>query len=139
MKRGMLQVLREYLPKIKEEEERLDRKYAIRGQIIHIGDYPVDRMLEQNIHFFNLQRELLTYSLEELITFQAVMYFGRDIDPGEGAFKKTLESQKSRNEDKKEIVKTILEKTAVLERYIKDATWKLDSEGINIEDLFIVK
>jgi hypothetical protein len=128
----VIQTILAAIPSIREESERLNKKYGIdpTRPLSPGGEGAVARMSERNVSEDKLRDALFACDEKSLLKAVAVMYYGRDFNSG--TFQQVLEELRSRHYHKHELVRTMLEKWAALPQYFTDAEAKLKGSGLSL-------
>ena len=115
------------------EERRLEEK---RGLDTSLGFDPFDPeatewAFEPGHEKKKLQNYLNQLDDDTLLKLEALMYFGRDEDD----FQEILRDLSDRNESKREIVKTIVEKRSAYPVYFQKALNALKEKSVDIDSI----
>lgn len=115
------------------EDQILDKKYDIDSScgINPFDENVIKRAFEINLQEEQIEEYLNVLDLDALLKLEAMMYFGRD----GGTFEETEQYFVELDEDKEEIIRTIIEKRSAYPYYFERAISRFKSNGINVENM----
>lgn len=135
MIKAVIAKIQEYIPKIEEEDAKIDTKYGIDKDmgISLFDENSIKHMYEKREALGELKKELHKQDYVDLLKIETLLYFGRDDEPK--TFAGNYDYLVNMNESKEDIIRTILEKLPAFHDYISDAIKKLEKEGLELSNI----
>ncbi|NJD90412.1 MAG: hypothetical protein FIA91_02680 [Geobacter sp.] len=115
------------------EDLMLDEKHGIDAScgINPFEENVIKRAFEINLQEEQIEEYLTELDTDTLLKLEALMYFGRD----GGVLAEVEKYFAELDEDKEEIVRTIIEKRAAYPSYFERAISNLKKSGVNVENI----